>query len=87
MFESQEKVREEIRGSIGSVAQDIRMPMPQRETAKMQMKRAIDRLRHDSEKSHKTAVEMQALYNELPELLSPQADAALHDLLSIKTLR
>ena len=60
------------------------MSLACREPAKSQLKRVIERLLRNQEEAHRSAVELQALYNELPETLSRQADEALYQLLSFK---
>ena len=59
------------------------MTLTSREPAKVQLKRMIERLLRTQENAQRSAVELQALYNELPETLSPQADEALDQLLSL----
>jgi len=80
-----QKAKDEIgmlRGQIGVVSsREETMNTASREPAKSQLKRAIERLLRTQEEAHRSAVELQALYNELPDTLSRQADGALYQLL------
>lgn len=76
---------EALRGQIGMggvPAREENMAAPSGETAKSFLMRQIGSLRREVEERHLAAVQLQALYNELPEQLSPQADAALWTFLS-----
>lgn len=79
-----EKARVEIQslqGSIGGV------PEREQKPAKFHLQRVIDQLRRQGEETQHQAVQLQALFNELPEHLSPQADAALEELLRLRPKR
>ena len=80
-----EKVREtvsQLRGQIGArTATEEALCASQRESAKSHLQRLIDKARRNGEDARITAVQLQALFNELPERLSPPADDALEELL------
>ena len=87
MNEVQEKLQAlEVQEKL-QVLSDTVCQTPQREPAKFRLRRVIDQLRRESEEAHLKAVQLQALFNELPEQLSPQAYAALDDLLNLSHKR
>ena len=85
MFEEKARVNRpsELQGATG-VEENFKSITPSREPAKVHLRRIIERLRRESEEAHFKAIQLQALFNELPEQLSPQADTALEELLNLR---
>jgi len=85
------KARAEItnlQGSIGGVtAHNESSSRPQREPAKFRMRRIIDRLQREAKEADCEAMQLNALFNALPETLSPDADEALDYLLNCQLKR
>lgn len=86
-----QKARAEIQGLRGEITgsprQDEQSCAPQREPAKFRLRRVIEQVQREGAEAQTKAMELQALFNALPEQLSPQADAALDDLLTLQLKR